>query len=133
MTVVREASCRCGALRARCEGEPLRVSVCHCLACQQRTGSAFAAQARFPADRVTITGEAGVWTRIADSGRAIDYSFCPACGSTVHYRGGNFPDAIAIPLGAFADPGFPPPDFSVWEGRKHPWTVVLGGEVEHTD
>lgn len=45
----------------------------------------------------------------------------------------SFPDAIAIPLGAVADPGFPPPDFSVWEGRKHPWTVVLGGEVEQTD
>lgn len=133
MTVVREAACRCGALRARCEGEPIRVSVCHCLACQQRTGSAFAAQARFPADRVAITGEARVWTRIADSGHVIDYNFCPACGSTVHYAGGNFPDVIAIPLGAFADPGFPPPEFSVWEKRRHPWTVVLGDDVEHTD
>jgi hypothetical protein len=133
VTVAREASCCCGALRARCEGEPVRVSVCHCLACQRRTGSAFAAQARFPADRVTITGEARVWTRVADSGRAIDHSFCPACGSTVHYVGGNFPDAVAIPLGAFADPGFPPPEFSVWERRKHPWTVVGGDDVEHTD
>lgn len=133
MTVRREASCRCGRLRAVCEGEPVRVSVCHCLACQQRTGSAFAAQARFPADRVTITGEAKVWTRVADSGRETRYSFCPACGSTVHYTGGNFPEAIAIPLGAFADPGFPPPEFSVWEKRKHPWTVVLGDAVEHSD
>ncbi|MDP3802419.1 GFA family protein [Brevundimonas sp.] len=133
MTVVREAACRCGALRARCEGEPVRVSVCHCLACQRRSGSAFAAQARFPADRVTITGEARVWTRIADSGRATDYSFCPDCGSTVHYAGGAFPALIAIPLGAFADPGFPPPEFSVWEKRRHPWTVVLGDDVEHTD
>lgn len=133
MTVRREASCRCGLLRAVCEGDPVRVSVCHCLACQQRTGSAFAAQARFPADRVTITGEARVWTRIADSGNATHYSFCPTCGSTVHYGRGNFPDVIAIPLGAFADPGFPPPGFSVWEERKHPWTIILGDGVEHMD
>ena len=133
MTARREAGCRCGRLRAVCEGEPVRVSVCHCLACQQRTGSAFAAQARFPADKVTITGEARVWTRIADSGQTTDYSFCPTCGSTVHYAGGNFPDAIAIPLGAFADPEFPWPKFSVWEERKHPWTVVLGDDVDHSD
>ena len=133
MTIVREAACRCGALRARCEGEPVRVSVCHCLACQQRTGSAFAAQARFPADRVVVTGERRTWTRTADSGRKIDYHFCPECGSTVFYRGGNFPDVVAVPLGAFADPSFPSPRFSVWEARKHSWTVVLGENVEHSD
>ena len=133
MTIVREAACRCGALMARCEGEPVRVSVCHCLACQQRTGSAFAAQARFPADRVVVTGERRTWTRTADSGRKIDYHFCPECGSTVFYRGGNFPDVVAVPLGAFADPSFPSPRFSVWETRKHAWTVVLGEDVEHSD
>ncbi|WP_374514208.1 GFA family protein [Brevundimonas sp.] len=133
MTVRREAGCRCGRLRALCEGEPVRVSVCHCLACQQRTGSAFAAQARFPEDKVTITGESRVWSRTADSGRTIDYHFCPTCGATVFYSGGNFPNLLAIPLGAFADPGFPPPQFSVWEKRKHPWTAVLGDEVRHSD
>src|SRR5690606_22654765 len=115
------------------EGEPVRVSVCHCLACQQRTSSAFAAQARFPADRVTIHGEAKVWTRVADSGNKTEYRYCPTFVITVPYSGGNFPDAIAIPLGAFADPAFPSPGFSVWESRKHPWTVVLGDHVEHTD
>lgn len=133
MTVAREAGCRCGALRAVCEGEPVRVSVCHCLACQQRSGSAFAAQARFPADKVRVTGEHRLWTRTADSGRTVDYHFCPTCGSTVFYQGGNFPDVIAVPLGAFADPAFPAPTFSVWEERKHPWTVVLGDAVEHSD
>ena len=133
MTVRREAACRCGRLRAVCEGEPVRVSVCHCLACQQRGGSAFAAQARFPADQVTITGEARIWTRTADSGRTVDYRFCPTCGSTVAYQGGNFPESIAVPLGAFAEPEFPAPRFSVWEDRKHRWTVVRGDDVEHSE
>ena len=51
------ASCRCGQLPATVTGEPVRVSVCHCLDCQRRSGSAFAAQARFPAETVTIEGE----------------------------------------------------------------------------
>lgn len=130
--IVRQASCRCGQLRAECSGDPVRVSVCHCLACQQRSGSALAAQARFPADRVTIEGRSRSWTRIADSGNRIVYQFCPDCGSTVQYSGGNFPDLVAIPLGAFADPYFARPAFSVWEDRKHDWIEVAGDDVEHS-
>ena len=46
------ASCRCGQLTATATGEPVRISVCHCLVCQRRSGSAFAAQVRFPASQV---------------------------------------------------------------------------------
>jgi hypothetical protein len=129
----RVAQCRCGRLQARCEGEPVRISVCHCLACQRRTGSAFAAQARFPTGRVTVTGASRSWTRVADSGGTATYRFCPDCGSTVAYELDTFPGVVAVPLGAFADPGFPPPRFSVWEARRHAWAAVLGEEVEHSD
>lgn len=54
---IRTATCQCGQLRANCNGEPVRVSVCHCLDCQKRSGSAFAAQARWPDTHVTLTGE----------------------------------------------------------------------------
>ena len=111
----------------------MRISVCHCLACQQRSGSAFAAQARFSTDKVEITGESRQWTRTADSGNAATYSFCPTCGSTVHYVLDKFPGLIAIPIGAFADPSFPAPRFSVWEERKHAWVEILGEDVEHSD
>src|SRR5581483_8223268 len=52
----RAAECHCGQLRLEATGEPIRISVCHCLACQRRTGTAFAVQARFPAARVRVTG-----------------------------------------------------------------------------
>jgi len=127
----RSASCRCGQLRATVTGEPVRISVCHCLACQKRSGSAFAAQARFARDQVRIAGESKEWVRTADSGHKVTYSFCPECGSTVHYTGGNFPEFIAIPLGAFDDPYFAAPGFSVWDKRQHDW-VELRGEIEHS-
>ena len=44
------------------------------------------------------------WTRTADSGQTTTYHFCPECGSTVYYGGGNFPELVAIPLGALDDP-----------------------------
>jgi hypothetical protein len=128
----RVASCRCGRLRAICTGEPVRVSVCHCLECQKRTGSAFAAQARWPEAQVRLVGEMKTWVRVADSGHRATYRFCPECGSTVAYVIEGWPGVTAVPVGAFADPGLPPPRFSVYEHRKHPWTVVLGDDVEHS-
>ena len=128
----REATCSCGALRLVAEGEPIRVSVCHCLACQRRTGSAFGAQARFPRERVAIIGEAREYVRISDEGEARTFSFCPVCGATVFYALASAPQVGAVPLGAFADPAFPAPVFSVWEARKHAWVEVTG-DVEHSE
>ena len=74
------------------------------------------------------------WTRTADSGQTTTYSFCPECGSTVHYTGGNFPDVIAIPLGALDDPYIvDSPDYSVWERRQHDWVEIIDEDVEHSD
>ena len=103
MTPSHTASCRCGQLRATATGEPVRVSICHCLACQKRSGSAFAVQARSPAEHVTIEGQSKSWTQTADSGNRITFGFCPECGSTVHYSRGKFDGLIAIPLGG-SDP-----------------------------
>lgn len=128
---MRRAACRCGRLSAECRGEPVRVSVCHCLACQRRTGSAFSVQARFPEEAVVITGEARAWRRVGDAGSTVEYGFCPECGSTVFYRVAEQPGLFAIPLGAFADPSFPGPRFSVYEERRHAWVEIVGDEVQH--
>ena len=128
----RRASCSCGQLSATTEGEPIRISVCHCLACQLRTGSAFGVQARFPRDQVRIEGRASQYVRTADSGNQLAFSFCPECGATVHYHLAQFLDVIAIPVGAFGDPAFPSPRFSVYESRRHAW-VVLPSDIEHFD
>jgi hypothetical protein len=126
---VRTATCRCGQLHATCEGEPVRVSVCHCLECQRRSGSAFAVQARWPEAQVTISGESRSWSRTGESGSTAHFHFCPMCSATIAYTNDNLPGLIAIPVGAFADPAFPPPSFSVFENRKHPW-VEITGDVE---
>ena len=128
---MRRATCRCGQLVAECDGDPVRVSVCHCLSCQQRSGSAFAAQARFPNGAVTITGDARAWTAVSDNGAEAVFHFCPTCGATVYYRAGPFPDLVAIPIGAFADPLFPPPEYSVYEARRHRWVTITGDDVAH--
>ena len=128
----RLASCPCGAVRVATRGEPVRVSICHCLACQQRSGSAFAAQARWPDAAVTVTGETRSFSRTADSGNRVTFRFCPTCGATVAYALATQPGVTAIPIGLFATPDFQPaPAFSVFEERKQRWVSVLG-DVEHS-
>ena len=128
----RTASCRCGQLRATVTGDPVRVSVCHCLNCKKRSGGAFAVQARWSAEQVIVEGRSSSFTKVADSGNTATYYFCPECGSDVHYENeGKFDGMIAIPLGAFDDPYFVSPAFSVWEKRKHQWVEISGEGVEH--
>ena len=128
----RTASCRCGQLRATVTGDPVRVSACHCLNCKKRSGSAFAVQARWPSAQVQIEGTSKTFVKVADSGNRATFHFCPDCGSDVYYAiDGKFDDLVAIPLGAFDDPYFATPGFSVWEKRKHDW-VELVGDLEHS-
>ncbi len=128
----RIASCSCGQLRLTCEGEPVRISMCHCLECQKRTGSVFGAQARFPREGVTIEGRATQWSRPGESGEFATFGFCPVCGSTVYWEAEGLPDTIAVAVGAFADPNFPPPYVSVYEERMHPWVFAAGDlPLEH--
>ena len=107
-----------------CTGEPIRVSICHCLACQKRTGSAFAIQARWSSDRVTIEGNAHEYRRTGDEGSTATFRFCPTCGATVYWDSDAMPGVIAIAVGAFADPSFPPPQVSVYSVRRHAWTAM---------
>ena len=127
----RMTACSCGQLRLVVEGEPLRVSVCHCLACQRRTGSAFGFQARFPRDRAQVSGTSHEYNRTSDEGERRTFGFCPECGATVYYVVDSAPEVVAVPVGAFADPSFPPPSFSVQEDRKHAWVTMPPGSERH--
>jgi hypothetical protein len=99
----RRAACSCGQLHLAIEGEPSRISMCHCLECQRRTGAVISNQARFRREQVTFAGQAAVWQRKAESGNALTFHFCPTCGSTVYWEGEGFPGYVAVAIGNFAD------------------------------
>jgi hypothetical protein len=132
--MVRTAACSCGQLSVTCEGEPVRISICHCLACQKRTGSVFSANARFPRAAVTVNGTSSIFRRKGDSGNNLAFHFCPQCGSTVWWELDASPDVIVVAVGAFADPQFPAPRVSVYEARHHRWVDLEALPVgEHLD
>ncbi len=128
--MTRTASCSCGQLSMRCEGEPVRRSMCHCLECQRRTGSAFGAQVRFRTEATEARGKATEYARLGDSGAEVRFRFCPICGTTLYWTIDAHPGIVAVALGAFAEPGFGAPTIAVYERSRHPW-VHVDGVVEH--
>ncbi len=120
----RIASCCCGVLQVICLDDPLRVSICHCLDCQKRTGSVFSTNARFAKEAVRVDSPSKSYSRRGDSGSDVTFHFCPDCGSTVWWQLSGFLDVIAVAVGAFADSQFPRPRFSVYENRHHHWVPV---------
>jgi hypothetical protein len=111
----RIAQCQCGSLRAIASGEPKLSYVCHCKACQRRTGAAVHSGAYFSKDAVRYDGPAKVYGRMADSGFVIRFHFCPECGTSVYWETDKYPDRCGIAVGCFADPAFPAPVLSMWE------------------
>ncbi|MCW3796293.1 GFA family protein [Sphingomonas sp. BN140010] len=133
MATTRIAACACGQLRVACTGDPVRVSVCHCLDCQKRSGSSFAAQARWQVADVAITGISHHLDRPGENG-TMRFHFCPDCGGGLYYLPAGDPNGlVAVAVGGFADPSFPQPDYSVYEGRKHRWVAITGDGIDHYD
>jgi len=127
----RTASCCCGQLSIEVQGEPRGVGVCHCFACQRRTGSVFAALAGFAAP-YNVTGTATEYVRTGSEGARFKFRFCPICGTSVfHTEEGHENAWVAVAVGAFADPGFPPPRDSVYDCRRHPWVQLPSNVTVH--
>src|SRR6476661_7406644 len=124
--MARAAACHCGQLRLEVTGEPFAVSICNCLACQRRTGSAFGMQAGFKETQVKIVGRFNDFARISDESDRKEhvFHFCPDCGSQVFYTEPTEPDLIVVSVGSFADPTFPPPTESGYDSRRHPWVQL---------
>jgi hypothetical protein len=122
--MTRRAACSCGQLRLEIEGEPSRVSMCHCLECQRRTGAVISNQARFHREQVTFGGPATTWRRKAESGNTVTFHFCPTSGSAVYWESEGFPGYVIVAISNFADPDFPAPTVAVWEESRHPWVSL---------
>ena len=124
----RTASCTCCQLRIEVQGEPRGVGICHCLACQQRTGSVFAALASFAAP-YKVTGTATEYIRTGDQGARFIFRFCPVCGTNLFHTEEGEAGGVGVAVGAFADPSFPAPKLSIYDCRRHPWVQLPPGTV----
>ena len=117
----RKATCSCGSLKVHCTGEPELVSVCHCIACQKRTGTPYGIAAFFQRENIEVSGAYKNFRRSSDSGYEVVFHFCGNCGSTVFWEPLRKHDMIAIGVGSFGEPNFPKPSKEVYTECRHSW------------
>lgn len=118
----RIARCSCGNLEIELSGDPKLVVACNCLSCQKRTGSVLGVSAYFDDDQIlSRNGEAKNFIDVGESGRAVNKSFCPNCGTTVYWQAEFQPNRVGVAVGCFEDSKFPEPNVAAWTRSKHAW------------
>jgi hypothetical protein len=105
--------CACGAVRFVAEGEPCRVGLCHCLTCRKQHAAPFSAFAVFPAERVRVTGETGLFQASPHGHR----HFCRRCGAPV-FSSEEGSGEIELFLGSFDETSRWAPRYEAWVPRR---------------
>jgi hypothetical protein len=126
--MIREGGCLCGAVRFRCEGEPINVRVCHCRTCQKAMGSPFFARALFEPRALTIEGE----TAFYPSSEAVHRVFCKTCGTRLFSRRTNG-TAVGVALATFDDRNAFAPTEHIWVSDKIDWVKLDDGLPQYAE
>jgi hypothetical protein len=120
--MIREGGCLCGAVRFRCEGEPINVRTCHCRNCQKAMGSPFFARALFPQTAISVEGE----TDRYPSSPTLQRVFCKTCGTRLFAWRSNG-TAAGVALATFDDRNAFAPAEHIWVAEKMDWVKLDDG------
>jgi hypothetical protein len=101
---------------------------CHCRGCQKNSGSAFAINALFETDQVTLlAGEVETFAVPTPSGTGQDITRCVDCKVAVwsNYNMGGIRKYVRfIRVGTLDDPDQFPPDIHIYTASKQPWVIL---------
>lgn len=123
-----DGRCTCGHVHYQVTSAPMIVHCCHCRDCQKSSGSSFALNALFEADRVVlISGAIEVVTVPTPSGTGHDITRCSKCKVAVwsNYNMGGLRERIRfVRVGTLDEPDQFPPDVHIYTCSKQPWVTL---------
>jgi hypothetical protein len=123
-----EGGCTCGHVRYQATSEPMIVHCCHCRDCQKNSGSSFALNALFEADRVELlSGKVECVSVPTPSGTGQDITRCIKCKVAVwsNYHMGGLRELIRfIRVGTLDEPDRFLPDVHIYCRSKQPWIIL---------
>lgn len=122
-----DGNCLCGAITYGATIDPARCAICHCSDCQTHSGSAFGLVVHIEDGSFTLlTGTLKVFTKTAESGRRRELSFCPECGTRIHARTPDDPEAFfGLRVGTIRQRHQLRPRQQVWCRSSAPWVFEV--------
>lgn len=128
MSETFEGGCSCGAVRYRLTSRPLFTHCCHCLDCQNQTGSAFAINALIETDRIEmLQGEPVIIDMPSPSGRGHEIHRCPKCQVALWSNYGKRSYLRFVRVPTLDQPHAIEPDVHIFARSKVPWVELLEG------
>ena len=107
-------SCLCGAVTYEADCEIQRIVNCHCLDCQQATGSVHTTLLFVAEEAVKIKGYPSSYTHMADSGSTMVKRFCSSCGTQLFSMNSRRQGAIGIRAGTISQKHIVKPQLNIF-------------------
>jgi hypothetical protein len=115
-------------VRYRLKSRPMFTHCCHCLDCQNQTGSAFAINALIETDRIEmLAGEPHKVEMPSPSGRGHDIYRCPTCDIAVWSDYGHRPYVRFVRVATLDKAHAIEPDVHIFTKSKVPWVRLPEG------
>ncbi|CAE7007839.1 hypothetical protein CFE70_001507 [Pyrenophora teres f. teres 0-1] len=134
--VVFKGGCRCGGVQYTCSAAPSDITLCHCRACQQVSGSAFLAFTQVPKKALSFSqSDTRKVLRLSD---VAERTFCSGCGAPITMTFPSDPDGLAlcmstVDLESLKTESAPKVVKHIFLGEKAPWFVLADDGTEPTE
>jgi len=133
-TTILEGKCQCGELKYRATGMPVTLFACHCTECQRQSSSAFGMALWMKDAKVDLlSGQLKHWVRSLPSGRSMECSFCPNCGTRLFHKILGQSDIMSIKPGTLDDTSWLKPAGHIWTRSMQPWVLLEPGALQYEE
>lgn len=117
-----DGKCQCGEVHYHVTGVPVTLFACHCTECQRQSSSAFGMALWVKDARVELlSGALTRWIRTLPSGRSMECSFCPNCGTRLFHQVLGQSEIVSIKPGTLDDISWLNPVGHIWTKSMQPW------------
>lgn len=119
--------CLCGDISFEADGEVPVMANCHCTACRQSTGSAFATLMFMKRDDIKVSGTPKTFEHGSDAGTTMTKHFCDTCGTPIFTQNSAREGMLGIRAGLINETAEFTPKVNVYTSSKMEATVLDDG------
>lgn len=119
--------CLCGAVSFEADGDVPVMANCHCTACRQSTGSAYATLMFMKEDDVNVSGTPKTFEHSSDAGNTMTKHFCNTCGTPLFTQNSAREGMLGLRAGLIHEHVEFTPKVNVYTSSKMNATVLDDG------